>query len=150
MMATAPSVHAGCLILGRAGILIRGPSGAGKSRLMLDLLDDLSTAGGFGRLVADDRVHLAAHHGRLVAYAPDNLRGRIEARGYEVVTLPHAASAVIRLVVDLIPQAQMPRIPDENAAFIRLLEVDMPFLQASPEAARRLIPVILATHSYTQ
>lgn len=149
MSAHTPTIHAGCIIFGRAGVLIRGPSGAGKSRLILELIRDEQARGGYARLVADDRVHLAAHHGRLVAFAPEALKGRIEARGYDVVTLPHAGSTVIRLVVDLVPEVKMPRLQEENSGFIKLFDIDMPILHTSVEAARRLIPVVLATNSYT-
>lgn len=149
MSGHGPTIHAGCVIIGRAGVLIRGPSGSGKSRLILELMQDAFAQGRYARLVADDRVHLAPHHGRLVAFAPDVLKGRIEARGYDVVTLPHAGSTVIRLVTDLVPQPEMPRLQEENTGFIRLFDTEVPILHASVEAARRLIPVVLATKSYT-
>jgi serine kinase of HPr protein (carbohydrate metabolism regulator) len=140
-----PTIHACCLILGRSGVLIRGPSGSGKSRLVLELLQDAQAQSVFARLVADDRVHVAAHNGRLIAHSPVALTGRIEARGLDVVTLPHADAAVLRLVVDLVPESQMPRLIDENAAIITLLGVALPLLHTSPEAARRLIPVAVGT-----
>ena len=57
-------VHATCVALDGAGVLLRGPSGSGKSDLALRLID------GGARLVADDQVALSAEAGRLVARAP--------------------------------------------------------------------------------
>ncbi|GGE29989.1 hypothetical protein GCM10007276_04010 [Agaricicola taiwanensis] len=114
---------------------------------MLELLQDAKARRAFARLVADDRVHIAEHNGRIIAHAPVGLAGMIEARGLDVVTLPHAKAAVIRLVVDLVPEGQMPRLQDKNAAFITMFGVHLPLLHASPEAARRLIPVALGTIS---
>jgi serine kinase of HPr protein (carbohydrate metabolism regulator) len=149
MSRPGPTVHAGCILLGAAGVLIRGPSGIGKSRLALELLGDAAVRGEFAALVCDDRTHLAAHNGRLVALAPAAISGRIEVRGLDVVTLPHVPKAVVRLVVDLVPEIEMRRLRDENIKFISLLDVDLPFLEASPQSARRLIPVALGTSSIT-
>lgn len=142
-MTAAPTIHASCLLFGSAGVLIRGPSGSGKSGLVLDLIADAGAEGRFAALVADDRVHLAAHNGRLIARPPASLAGRIEARGFDVVTLPHAVAAVIRLAVDLVPDMDMARLSDENTAFITLSGVTIPALAVSAGAARRLIPVQL-------
>jgi serine kinase of HPr protein (carbohydrate metabolism regulator) len=76
------TIHASCVLVGRNAVLIRGPSGSGKSSLALALIE----AGRAGKippswLVADDRVYLAAAHGRLVARAPETIQGKIEVRG---------------------------------------------------------------------
>ena len=49
-------VHATCVAIGGAGVLLRGPSGAGKSDLALRLIDGGGTDG--PRLVADDLPRL--------------------------------------------------------------------------------------------
>src|SRR5690606_26288149 len=101
-MTLPPTIHATCIALGPTGILIRGDTGAGKSSLALDLLADAKAEGVWARLVADDRVHIMQRNGRLVACAPTNIAGKIEARGLGVVTLPHVPAIVVRLVVDLV------------------------------------------------
>lgn len=109
--APALTVHATCLVLGEAGILIRGESGAGKSSLALALLDRARQEGGYGALVGDDRIGLTRHHGRIVARGHPALRGLIEIRGMGLVRAsPLADAAVIRLVVDLV--GTLPRLPD--------------------------------------
>ena len=52
------NIHAGCVMLGRKGVLLLGPSGAGKSELALRLIDDGA------RLVADDRTDLFVRRAR--------------------------------------------------------------------------------------
>jgi hypothetical protein len=96
------TIHASAVLVGSRAVLIRGASGSGKSSLVLALL----AAGKRGelplaRLVADDRVHLDAVNGRLVARAPSALAGLIEMRGHGPVALPHEPRAVIGWVVDL-------------------------------------------------
>src|SRR5215212_9422518 len=92
-------IHATCVVIGEAGILIRGASGAGKSSLAGAL------PGRFGRLVGDDRVEIAALNGRLVARPVKPIEGRLELRGLGIVGLAHEPAAVVRLVVDCAAEA---------------------------------------------
>ncbi|AWI87762.1 serine kinase [Methylobacterium sp. DM1] len=131
------TVHASCVLLDEAGVLIRGPSGAGKSALCLALLDRFFLEGRHARLVGDDRVRLEAHHGRLVARPHPALAGLIEIRGLgprRLVT--HAPAAVVRLVVDLV--AAVERLP-EAADTARLLGVALPRLTLEPRHPREYL-----------
>ncbi|MGA7487776.1 MAG: serine kinase, partial [Xanthobacteraceae bacterium] len=67
MAGETPTVHASAVLAGARAVLIRGPAGAGKSQLALALIHAGETGLlRFARLVGDDRVHLEAHHGRLL------------------------------------------------------------------------------------
>ncbi|PZQ61372.1 MAG: serine kinase [Phenylobacterium zucineum] len=118
-------VHAGLLArrIGGAwrGALIRGPSGAGKSDLALRCLGE-----GF-RLVADDRVLLWTAGGRLFGRAPDALRGLIEVRGLDVVSVEPLAFCEVILAVDLTPPERMPEL-----ATTAVLGLTVPLLAANP------------------
>ena len=65
---TMPSIHASAVLVGARAVLIQGPSGSGKSRLALALLHAAERRAlmPFARLVADDRAHVEAAHGRLL------------------------------------------------------------------------------------
>src|SRR4051812_3615958 len=89
------NIHASCIALGSAGVLLLGKSGAGKSDLALRLIDDGAT------LVADDRTILFAQRGALHARAPDSIRGLLEIRGVGIVKLRSRANVKISLVVRL-------------------------------------------------
>ena len=115
-------IHATCVTLDGAGILIRGPSGAGKSDLALRLIE-LGAV-----LVADDRTDLRALTEGLVASAPPSLAGKLEVRGIGIVDLPHAAAAPIRLVVDL--AAEVERLPEP--ARCTLLGRELPLIALRP------------------
>ena len=70
------SIHASAVLVGARAVLIRGPSGSGKSRLALALLH--AARQGllpFARLVADDRAHVEAAHGRLLVRPAPALAG---------------------------------------------------------------------------
>jgi HPr kinase/phosphorylase len=102
MSVSGVTAHASCVLVGRSAVLIRGPSGSGKSRLALALID--AGANGtlpFARLVSDDRVQLAVAHGRLLAAAPEAIRGKIEVRGNGIREVAYEPVALVGLVVDL-------------------------------------------------
>ena len=93
-------LHATTVALHGKAVLIRGDSGRGKSSLALHLI-----ALGAG-LVADDRTCIwREDHGadgdRIIADAPETLRGRIEARGIGILGAEPVGPCRIGLVVDL-------------------------------------------------
>lgn len=139
-MSDAATIHACAVLYQGRGVLVRGASGAGKSRLVLDLLDDAATRGHDAALIADDRVLLEAAHGRLVARAPRIIAGRIELRGLGIVRLPHEEAGVIALVVD-IEETLPPRMPEDEARFVRVSGVSLPFLHLWRDDHRAVLRV---------
>ncbi|WP_372426872.1 HPr kinase/phosphorylase [Salinarimonas chemoclinalis] len=129
-MTRTDTLHASCVLVGEAGVLIRGASGAGKSRLALDLLEAARARGLHARLVGDDRIRLAAAHGRLVARPHPAIAGLVERRGVGILERPHAPAAIVRLVVDLVPEYP-PRLPDPEALEAEILRVRLPRLVSS-------------------
>jgi hypothetical protein len=98
------NIHASCVAIGRAGVLLLGKSGAGKSSMALCLID------GGARLVADDRVLLSARGGALHARAPDSIFGLLEIRGLGIVAFPARKQVKIALAVRLDGEgARLPR-----------------------------------------
>ncbi|MCJ2027489.1 HPr kinase/phosphorylase [Methylobacterium sp. J-067] len=119
------SLHAACIVLGEAGVLILGPSGAGKSTLALMLADSPG-----GALVADDRVRILSREGRLVACPHPAEAGRVEIRGQGLLTaealgLARRTEAVLSLAIDLVET--QPRLPEPPEAS-RILGIGLPRL----------------------
>lgn len=106
------NIHAGCVIIGEAGILIRGVSGSGKTLLARRLIAAASSRGLFARMVADDRVELSNEAGRLVARPNRAIAGKMEVRGLGIAAAPHEDAAVIRLVADCVEETP-PRLPED-------------------------------------
>jgi HPr kinase/phosphorylase len=112
------TVHASAVLVGPRAVLIRGPAGAGKSRLAMALVRAADCGlVAFARLVGDDRMELAACHGRLLARPAQALAGLIEVRGLGIRRLDYEPVAVIGLLVDLaVPEAERwPGAADEDA-----------------------------------
>lgn len=104
-MSPAPrNLHASCVAVEGQGLLILGPSGAGKSRLALQMMA-LGAA-----LVADDQVVLTREGKALVATAPPNISGLIEARGVGLLRATPAGPTPVALAVDL-AQPEPDRLP---------------------------------------
>ncbi len=129
---TPPTIHASAVLAGARAVLIRGPAGSGKSRLALSLIQAASNGQLiFARLVADDRVHVAAAHDRLIARPPAVLAGLLEVRGLGIQHLPYEPMAVVSWVVDLGVAAPM-RIPDDSAAHAVVAGVRIRRLAVAP------------------
>ena len=117
-------VHGTSVALGGDGILLRGPSGSGKSDLAARLID------GGAQLVADDQADLRLVAGALRMSAPRTIAGLIELRGVGILPVPSVASAVLRLVVDLVPPEQLDRLPEPRRCL--LLGMSLPLIVLAP------------------
>ena len=129
-------------MVGPKAALIRGPSGSGKSRLVWDLIQ----AAGNGllplaRLVADDRVHVEAAAGRLLARPAEALRGMLELRGLGIRRLPYEPTAAVGFFVDLsAPDAE--RLPAGDDRQSILEGICLPRLTVAP--GEKGLTVVLA------
>ncbi|MFP6747545.1 MAG: HPr kinase/phosphatase C-terminal domain-containing protein [Alphaproteobacteria bacterium] len=108
-------LHGTCIAFGATGVLLRGPSGAGKSDLALRLIGrpDLAV-----RLVADDQIALTRRGGELWASAAEPITGMMEVRGVGLVRQDNLAEARLRLVLDLSPPGEVPRLPEATCCTI--------------------------------
>ena len=137
-----PTVHASAVLVGARAVLIRGPAGAGKSRLALGLIQAADCGLlSFARLVGDDRVELAACHGRLLARPAPALAGLIEVRGVGIRRLDYEPVAVVGLVVDLaVPGAK--RLPGPDEREVEVESIILPRLSIGPGCDP--VPAVLA------
>lgn len=139
-------VHGTCVALGRTAGLLRGPSGSGKSDLALRFLF-LARRGPAALeapiLVADDQVWLTRHGARLVAKAPDTIRGKIEVRGVGIVDVKSLAEAELALVVDLVAGKDVERLPEDDTT-TQLLGVQLPLLRLCAWEASAPIKLAIA------
>lgn len=88
-------LHASCVAVEGRGLLILGPSGSGKSALVLTMM-------AYGaRLVSDDQVLISRKEGRLLADAPGNILGLVEARGVGLLRADPLQAVPLALAVDL-------------------------------------------------
>ncbi len=109
-MEPAP-LHATCVAIDGAGVLITGASGSGKSSLALQLM-------AYGAaLVADDRVVLTKGD-KVIAQAPDTLNGLIEARGVGVLCAQSAPPTAVELVIDM-DTVETKRIPPQRNVILQ-------------------------------
>jgi serine kinase of HPr protein (carbohydrate metabolism regulator) len=103
---SSENLHASCVAIDGRAVLISGPSGSGKSDLALRLLDRGFT------LVSDDRTIVRKDGSRLIASAPDTIKGKLEIRGVGIVDMDVVPDAPVALVIELTSDIQ--RIPDDS------------------------------------
>jgi serine kinase of HPr protein (carbohydrate metabolism regulator) len=103
---SSENVHATAVARDGRAVLICGVSGSGKSDLALRLIDRGFT------LVSDDRTIVRKDGGRVVASAPDTIRGKLEIRGIGIVEMPEVQDIPVALVVEL--TSGMERLPDDS------------------------------------
>lgn len=102
---SSETLHASCVAIDGRAVLIEGPSGSGKSDLALRLIDRGAT------LVSDDYTIVRRIAGRLMASAPPNIAGLIEARGLGLVSMPFASDVPVALIVTV--SSAVERLPDD-------------------------------------
>jgi serine kinase of HPr protein (carbohydrate metabolism regulator) len=129
-------LHGSCVAWPEGAVLLRGPSASGKSDLSLRLLDHGAT------LVADDQVGLSRQGDRLMARAPDSLKGLLEVRGLGILTLGCQDQAELKLVIDLTDEERVERMPEP--LFAEFLGLSLPLVRLSPWPASAADKVRLA------
>jgi HPr kinase/phosphorylase len=133
-MNQSPTIHASAVLVGARAVLIRGAAGSGKSHLAYALIRAAETgAFRFARLVGDDRLHVEAAHGSLLARPAATLAGLIEVRGLGIRRLPFEPVAAVGLVVDL-GAADAARLPLPESAATEVAGVSLPRLGVAPGA----------------
>ena len=132
---SSENLHATSVARNGRAVLLLGPSGSGKSDLALRLFDH-----GFA-LVSDDRTLVRREGERLIASAPDSIRGKIEVRGLGIVDLPAADDSPVALAVAL--SGDIPRLPDEGRERV-FLGIAIPLIVVDAMTASAAAKVALA------
>ncbi len=117
-------IHATCVVIKGQGVLLRGGPGSGKSDLALRLIED-----GAG-LVADDYTELTADGKKLTANAPKAIQGMLEVRGIGIVRMGCVPRAQVKALFDLVPLAEIERLPDLQTETILGVEIPVYHLHA--------------------
>jgi serine kinase of HPr protein (carbohydrate metabolism regulator) len=133
---SSENLHASSVAVDGRAVLISGPSGSGKSDLTLRLLDRGFT------LVSDDRTIVRKEGSKLLASAPETIKGKLEIRGVGIVHMDTVIDIPVALVVELTSDIQ--RLPDDSrerlilGAGIPLISVDAMTASAPSKVALAL------------
>jgi HPr kinase/phosphorylase len=130
------TMHASCVALGDAGVLILGPSGSGKSDLVLALIDQpgygLGAALLRGKLVADDQTLIERRGDGLFASSPQPIAGLLEIRGQGIIAVDHLREVRLALVVRLMPAVDIERMPETETSFTSIAGIELREIRIDP------------------
>jgi len=132
---SSENLHASTVAIEGRAVLISGPSGSGKSDLALRLLDRGFT------LVSDDRTIVRKEEGKLLATAPERIRGKLEIRGVGIVEMDCESDVPVALVVELTSDIQ--RLPDDSRERL-ILGAGSPLISVDAMTASAASKVALA------
>jgi serine kinase of HPr protein (carbohydrate metabolism regulator) len=82
-------------------------------------------------LVADDQVDLVRDGKRVLAAAPETIRGKIEVRSVGIVGVKSLPQCELVLVVDLVGPGETERLPALDLK-VRLVGIELPLLRLAP------------------
>lgn len=137
--ATAETLHATSVAVGRRAALLMGASGVGKSDLALRLIDRGAM------LVSDDYTCCTPRGGLLIAAAPATIVGRMEVRGIGVVAMPHLQNVPVAIAITLGDTA--PRMLDDPLPTMMIAGLAIPVATLSafePSAAIKVEMLVRA------
>ena len=128
-------IHATCVAVQGAGVLIVGASGAGKSGLALQMM-----ALG-AQLVGDDQVDMFVQNDQVMANAGAPIKGLIEARGIGLLRAASVGPVPLAYIVDL-DQTASARLPEPSDVCV--LRRTVPLLRGAgvPNLAAGLIQLV--------
>lgn len=132
---SSENLHATTVALDGRAVMLAGPSGSGKSDLALRLLDR-----GFV-LVSDDRTIVGKDGDRLIASAPDTIKGKLEIRGIGIVEMKVLDRAPVALMVEL--TSDLIRLPDDSRTR-EVLGIAVPLINVDAMTASAPSKVALA------
>lgn len=118
------TIHATTIGIDGAGIILRGPSGSGKSDFALRMID------GGAALVADDQTMLFVENNRLMAQSPPEIAGKMEIRGVGIVQMNAPSAVPVALVVELVDESEVPRVPTFDP--VELVGFKVPVMHLAP------------------
>jgi serine kinase of HPr protein (carbohydrate metabolism regulator) len=132
---SSDNFHASSVALDGRAVLLCGPSGSGKSDLALRLLDRGFT------LVSDDRTIVRRQGDKLIASAPDTIKGKLEIRGVGIVEVDAVSNVPLALVIELTSDIQ--RLPDDSRDRL-ILGIGVPLVSVDAMTASAAAKVALA------
>jgi serine kinase of HPr protein (carbohydrate metabolism regulator) len=134
-----PSLHGNCLWVNETGVLILGDAASGKTELALMMINS-----GRGTLVADDQVIIEREHKILMARPPEGLQGLMQIHGIGILNFDNIAPVPLHLIVELVPYADVPLIPEKSEKEIQGLS--LPLLKLAGHEASSADKLWLATN----
>lgn len=139
---TAVNQHACALEINDIGILILGKSGSGKTSLMLGLIERAKLEKLSAWMITDDQVFLNIDGEKLIASAPESTAGLVELRGHGIIKKPHKKSCEIKVVITILDDENIERMPDQKYYFFETLQ--LPLIEVPQRHENQAVRIVFA------
>lgn len=139
----APNRHCCVVEIDGTGILIEGASGSGKTSLALGLVDAAARRGVQAHFVADDQALIECDGDRIWAVSPPAIAGLAEIFGHGVARVAHKEGCEVRLLVRLVDDGLVGRMPEPRTALIEGMEV--PLVEVPVRHEAQAVRIVLAS-----
>lgn len=93
-------------------------------------------------LVSDDQAILNVDEGSIIAIVPNSIAGKVEIRGFGIVSMAHIGRAKITLVVSLEEDEGIERMPEAETK--TLLGIKIPYLKLPIRHEAQAIRIVKA------
>lgn len=140
-------MHATTVALSGRAALIRGASGSGKSDLALRFISEFESDG--AALVSDDQTSVSLIDDRLVVRPPAPIAGLLEVRGIGPLRVPYQDSATLFILVDLVENSAVPRLPADPLPQEQIFGRSVPLTVLAPFEASAALKLKLLLEQRT-
>jgi len=134
--------HCCALEISGKGILIEGASGSGKTSLMMGLLEKAKLENVDASFICDDQAILNVQDDVLIANAPKAIAGKLELHGYGIIDSANISSTRISLVVRILPDETIERMPDDK--FTLVCDIRLPLIETPARHEKQAIRIVWA------
>lgn len=134
--------HCSVVEIAGCGIAIEGPSGSGKTSLVFGLIEQCKLRGLDACFVCDDQALIEISGKHVIAHAPETTAGKAELRGFGIVEIEYKTHTRISVVVRLVEDAQIERMPEPETC--RLLGVELPLIRVPRRHETAAARIVLA------
>ncbi len=134
--------HCSVVEIAGTGVMIEGSPGSGKTSLAFGLLDAANARQIACHFIADDQAFLETVSGTLIARPVEQISGKAEVRGFGIVQVDHKCDTTIGLLVRMLDQKSIDRMPEPKT--LNIQGIPVPLIEVPSRHESGAVRIVLA------